>query len=252
MNAKSMTSRMRSARRQAGTSLVEILIAMVIALFIMSGVVVMFVNMEKTFTSQDQLAQLQDSERLALTIFTNVVQQAGYFPNPTINTTLSAFKYAVGSLAIGQVITGTSGATAGTDTITTQFATASGDGTLNCLGQTNTTGAQWVYVNTLSISPNGELQCAMTPVSSTGVIGATTTVPLVSGVTAMSVMYGTDTNGNGYDDTYLTAAQVAALGAWAQVHTVQVTLTFTTQFNNQVGQAQSTTWVQNISLKNQP
>ena len=48
-----------------------------------------------------------------------------------------------------------------------------------------------------------------------------------------------------------TSAQVAASGYWSQVHTVQVTLTFTTQFGNQVGQAQSTTWVQNIGLKNQ-
>lgn len=246
MSANSMTLRRRSARNQAGTSLVEILIAMVIALFIMSGVVVVFVNMQKTFTSQDQLAQLQDNERLALTIFTNVVQQAGYFPNPTVNTALSAFP-ATGSLAAGQVISGTSGATAGTDTVTTQFATASGDGTMNCLGQTNTSGAQQVYINTLSVNANNELQCAMTLVSS----GVTTTVPLVSGVTGLSVLYGTDTNSNGYDDSYLTAAQVAASGYWSQVHTVQVTLTFTTQFGNQVGQAQSTTWVQNISLKNQ-
>ena len=189
---------------------------------------------------------MQDNERLALTILTNVVQQAGYFPNPTVNTALSAFP-ANGSLAAGQVISGTSGATAGTDTVTTRFATASGDGTMNCLGQTNTTGAQQVYINTLSVNANNELQCAMTLISS----GVTTTVPLVSGVTRLSVLYGTDTNSNGYDDSYLTAAQVAASGYWSQVHTVQVTLTFTTQFGNQVGQAQSTTWVQNIGLKNQ-
>lgn len=241
-----MPLRMRSTRGQAGTSLVEILIAMVIALFIMSGVVVVFVNMQKTFTSQDQLAQLQDNERLALTIITNVVQQAGYFPNPTVNTALSAFP-ANGSLAAGQVISGTSGTTAGTDTVITRFATASGDGTMNCLGQTNTSGAQQVYINTLSVNANNELQCAMTLLSS----GGTTTVPLVSGVTGLSVLYGTDTNSNGYDDSYLTAAQVTASGYWSQVHTVQVKLTFSTQFGNQVGQAQSTTWVQNISLKNQ-
>jgi len=245
MNAKPMTPRMRLGRRQAGTSLVEILIAMVIALFIMSGVVVMFVNMQKTFTSQDQLAQLQDSERLTLTILTNVVQQAGFFPNPLVNTALGALP-ASGSLAAGQVITGTSGASAGQDTLTTQLATASGDGNMNCLGQANTTGSQQVYVNTLSISPNNELQCTLT-VSG----GTPTTVPLVSGVSGLTVLYGTDTNGNGYSDTYLTAAQVTAGGYWSSVHSVQVKLQFATQFGNQVGQTNNSTWVQTISLKNQ-
>ena len=39
MSGKPMTPRVQWARRQAGTSLIEILITMVIALFIMGGVV---------------------------------------------------------------------------------------------------------------------------------------------------------------------------------------------------------------------
>jgi len=239
MNAKPMTPRMQRVRKQAGTSLIEILIAMVIALFIMSGVVVVFVNMQKTFTSQDQLAQLQDNERLALTVLTNTVQQAGYFPNPVVNTAVSALP-ASGVLAAGQVISGTSGTN---DTLITQFATASGDGNMNCLGQTNTSGGQQVYINTLSVSSNNELQCS---------VNGGTAVALVSGVSQFNVLYGVDSNNNGYDDSYLSASQVTAGGYWSSVHTAQVNLTFTTQFNNLVGPAQTTKWVQTISLKNQP
>lgn len=241
MNAKPLTPCMERVRRQAGTSLIEILIAMVIALFVMAGVVVMFVNMQKTFTSQDQLAQLQDNERLALTVLTNVVQQAGYFPNPASNTAASALP-ASGVLAAGQPISGTSGTSGANDTLITQFATASGDGNMSCLGQTNTSGGQLVYINTLSINASNELVCSVNGV----------TAALVSGVSGFKVLYGVDTNNNGYDDSYLTASQVTAGGYWSSVHTAQVTLTFTTQFNNQVGSAQTTKWAQNISLKNQP
>ncbi|WP_197339342.1 PilW family protein, partial [Ralstonia solanacearum] len=71
----------RLAVRQSGTSLIEIMIAMVISLVILSGVVVVFINMKQSFTSQDQLALLEDNERLALSILTNTSQSAGYFPD---------------------------------------------------------------------------------------------------------------------------------------------------------------------------
>ncbi|WP_296227887.1 PilW family protein [Ralstonia sp. UBA689] len=242
MTRKPITPRMRWAHRQAGTSLVEILIAMAIALFILGGVVVMFMNMQKTFTNQDQLAQLQDNERLALTILTNTVQSAGYFPNPLVNTAVTALPGASG-VAAGQAILGTSGTGTGSnsDTLTTQFAAASGDGVMNCLGQTNTSAGQLAYINTLSISANNELQCS---------VNGQAAVPLVSGVSAFSVLYGTDTNNDGNNDAYLTAAQVTAGNFWPSVHTVQVKLTFTTQFGDQGGATKL--WTQTISLKNQP
>nr|WP_279196736.1 PilW family protein [Ralstonia mannitolilytica] len=243
MTRKPLTTRMRRTRRQAGTSLIEILIAMVISLFMLSGMVMMFVSMQKTFTSQDQLAQLQDNERLALTILTNTVQSAGYFPNPLVNTAVTALPGGAG-LAAGQAIFGTSGTGSGSnsDTLTTQFAAASGDSVMNCLGQTNTTGGQVAYINTLSISANNELQCS---------VNGQGAVPLVGGVSGFSVLYGTDTNNDGYNDAYLTAAQVTTGNLWPAVHTVQVTLTFATQFGSETGQAPKP-WTQTISLRNQP
>ena len=96
------------ARRQVGSGLIEILIAMLIALFLMAGVVVVFVNLKNAFTSQDQLAQLQDNERLALTILTNTVQAAGYYPDPVGSTALLSLPASTnavyGSLAAGQPI----------------------------------------------------------------------------------------------------------------------------------------------------
>lgn len=58
--------------------------------------------------------------------------------------------------------------------------------------------------------------------------GVTTTISLVNDVIRLSVLYGTNTNSNGCDDSYLAAVQVTASGYWSQVHIVQVTLAFTT------------------------
>lgn len=246
MNGTFTTSRAWHARRQVGSGLIEILIAMLIALFLMAGVVVVFVNLKNAFTSQDQLAQLQDNERLALTILTNTVQAAGYYPDPVGSTALLSLPASTnavyGSLAAGQPISGTTGGAGANDVLTVQFATASGDGIMNCQGQTNTSGGGQVYINTFSISANNELQCS---------VNGATAVPLVSGVSAFNVLYGVDSNNNRSTDTYMTATQVATAGLWSSVRTARIQLRFITPFNNPGGQPQTTQWLQTISLMGQ-
>ena len=146
-----------------------------------------------------------------------------------------------GPLVAGQAVNGTTGTGTGSasDKLTLRYATASGDGILNCLGGTNASGTTQVYVNTFSISSANELQCSL---------NGATAVPLVSGVSGFSVTYGVDTNGNGYVDTYMSATQVQAGGYWALVRSIRVTLTFTTSLSVSGGQTQTTQWIQNISL----
>jgi len=247
MNATLTTSRTRLAGGQAGSSLIEILIAMVIGLFLMAGVVAVFVNLKNAFTSQDQLAQLQDNERLALTVLTTTVQSAGYYSDPVNSTALASLPASTnavyGSLAAGQPIAGTSGASGANDVLTTQFATASGDGIMNCWGQTNTSGSGQVYINTFSISANNELQCSL---------NGANPVPLVSGVSGFKVTYGVDSNNNRSADTYMSASQVAAGGLWSSVRTVQIQLTFLPPFKNPDGTSPPPiTWLQTISLMGQ-
>ncbi|WP_247309396.1 PilW family protein [Ralstonia pseudosolanacearum] len=246
MSAASHRKQWRPAVRQSGTSLIELMIAMVISLVILSGVVVVFINMKQSFTNQDQLALLEDNERLTLSILTGTAQSAGYFPDPVNNSLTSLLvadsTAAYGPLVAGQAVNGTTGTGTGSasDKLTLRYATASGDGILNCLGGTNTSGSIQVYVNTFSISSANELQCSL---------NGATAVPLVSGVSGFSVTYGVDTNGNGYVDTYMSATQVQSGGYWALVRSIQVTLTFTTSLSASGAQTQTTTqWVQNISL----
>jgi type IV pilus assembly protein PilW len=230
---------------QRGFTLVELMIAVAIALFLLLGFTVASLNMQRTFTAQDQLAQLQDNERLAIKVLSSTVQLAGYFPDPLVSTaadSLPAASGTFGSLAAGQGIVGTTGASGASDTLTTRYVSTSGDGLMNCLGQSNTSGANAVVLNTFSVSSSKTLMCSTD--------GGATTTALVSSVSALSVVYGTDTDGNGSPDRYLSAAAVTASSSWPQVKVARLTLTFLNPYAGQPGQPATIDWAQTINLMN--
>jgi len=208
--------------RQKGLTLIEMAIAMTIGLFLVAGVATMMSGTRATLTAQTDLAQLQDSERLAMTVLTDVVQAAGYYPDPKLYSS-SDLVIASPFTAIGQGVYGTS-TTSGPDTLTVRYETAAGDGTLNCLGGQNNTGGAVIYVNKFSLNTlTGELGCSLN--------GAATPVALVSGLQNMVVWYGVNT-GTAVDptrvDRYLKASQVTD---WTKVCSVKVQLTFTNPTN---------------------
>jgi type IV pilus assembly protein PilW len=204
-------------RGQRGYSLIELSVAVLIALFLLAGALTVVQNNGRAFRSQNQLAQLQDAARLALTMMTDVIQISGYFPNPTVNTAASALT-ASGPFAAGQAITGTYNAAAPGDTVSVRYATAGGDGILNCSGGANTTGGTQVYVNAFSVA-GGQLVCSMNGRQ----------YALVSGVQSLSVQYGVKTNFAVDDnnvDTYLRGSDMTAAN-WSNVISVKITLTLT-------------------------
>jgi type IV pilus assembly protein PilW len=192
------------------------MIALVIALFLLDGVLTILQNNKRVFSTQNQLAQLEDSQRLVMTLIGDVIETAGYFPDPTTNT--SAALTATAPFAAGQAIAGTYNAAAPGDTIRARYVTASGDGILNCSGSSNTSGANQIYVNVFRVI-GGQLACTMNG----------TEYRLVDGVQNFSVLYGVKTDFTVDDntvDTYLNASQMTAAN-WSNVITVTVTLTFT-------------------------
>jgi type IV pilus assembly protein PilW len=217
---------------QRGFTLVELMIALLVGIFIAGGLMILVQDNKRTFTSQNQLAQLQDEERLAMTMMTDVIQAAGYFPNPTLNTATSVLP-ASGSMAAGQPFTGLYSATAPGDTITVRYATNSGDGILNCNGTSNTTGAVATYTNVFSVVTTGgigQLVCTLNG----------TAYPLVNHVTNLSILYGINSTGTSNNvDTYKTAAQMATAD-WNNIISVQVKLTFDNPLYSTSSQGQGT------------
>jgi type IV pilus assembly protein PilW len=214
-----------------GFTLVELMIALLIGLFLLGGLVTLMSAMRRTSGIQGDLGQMHDTERLAFSLMTDVIQSSGYFQFPTppgTTTVLTAFPAeTVNSVAwtAGQTISGTDGGSgsAQTDSMSLRYSSAGGDGVLNCLGATVTAATTWIAQ--FKVDGVGDLQCVLSVNGAAP--GAATT--LVSGVQYLQILYGVQTNTSAATfsaDTYLTATQVTAGSYWPNVISVQITLSF--------------------------
>lgn len=224
---------LKSCRRiaQRGFTLIEIMISLLIGLFLLGALLAIVQANRHAFFDQSQLGQLHDSERMAMSLMADVIQSAGYFPDPTSNTSgllvAGPAPAPAPAFVAGQAITGVAGTTPPGASITVRYVTAPNDGILNCSGTSNTSAANTIYTNTFKVV-GGQLVCVMngTQYNLVSGIGNTTTV---AGITNMKVLYGVKANpalpGNNVD-TYLTADLMTATN-WNSVISVVITLTFT-------------------------
>jgi type IV pilus assembly protein PilW len=230
-------------KRPRGFTLIELMVAITLSIFLIGGLVMMVQSTRDAFGKQNLLAQLQDNERLVMTFVAELVESAGYFPDPVHHTSAAIFPgtfnipHGGGSFgAAGQAVFGTSNAALPGDTVTIRYAAAPNDNVFNCLGTTNTTAAIDVFVNTFWVNntdPNNSiLTCT---VSSTAI--AATDVPLVNGVQNLTILYGVkrsiiDTGSCA--DTYLTAGQMAPVAFpldWVNVCSINLQISFTNPLN---------------------
>jgi len=223
-----------------GFTLVELMIAILIGVFLAGGLVTLVQAMKRAFLAQSGLSQLQDNERMAMTLITDVIKSTGYYPNPLLNTAASSFpaiNYGANAnfTSAGQALVGRGafGVAAPGDAITSRYLTTGTDNVINCTGNTSSVGAA-TFVNTFSIDVNGNLDCTLIVNG-----GAPTTVPLISGLANLQIYYGVQTNaaaGTNSIDTYLDAPSVTAGGYWSNVKSVMVTLWFLNPLYGQPGQ----------------
>jgi type IV pilus assembly protein PilW len=230
MNTNSIPAVRRLPRHQQGFTLVELSVAVLIGLFLLGGLLTLVQDMRRTFGNQNQLGQMEDNERLAMTLITDVIQAAGYYPNPTINTITTALPAAPPFVQAGQAIFGTHNAAPPGDTISVQFLTAPLDGVINCTGNSNLTGANQLYVNKFSADALGNLKCQVNALAAVPLVSPSglQLTPLSGGVTNMQILYGVKRNlaiVNNNVDTYVTANLMTAAD-WGNVICVKVTLTF--------------------------
>ena len=209
-------------------TLIELMVAVLMALFMATALLFVYVGMRNSYLSQDRLAQLQDNQRVAQTLLSGAIEQAGYFVNPKTDTAITALTAAqvswpdssTSAYVAGQLLQGFgngSGSGTQSDAISVRFQTANTDGILNCTGGTNTSGANLTYINTFTINGNNELTCA---------VNGATAVPLVSNIGRMRILYGTDTKNTGAIDAYLPSGVVNSNSLWARVRSVKIFLFF--------------------------
>jgi type IV pilus assembly protein PilW len=235
---RTRNSALPAMRRQRGFSLVELMVTVAIAMFLLFGLVTIVQNVRQTNLNQTALAQLQDQQRFSLTAITDAVQAAGYFADPTVDTT-TAFPNAA-PFGAGWVFAGTHVGGATPDTISTRFQTAPNYGPILCDGTDTSLLPAQMWTITFSVNPAAvggpQLLCQATGTTA----GANPQVAIVSGVQNMVVFYGVkrDTALVDYNvDTYETFDVLQASGTdWANISAVRIVLTFTNPLAGQVGQ----------------
>ena len=235
---------LRSAQHVRGFTLVELMVTVAIALFLIGGLLTIIQNVRNRYTDQQALAQLQDQQRFAMGVITDIVQQAGYFPNPVIDTPDTALQ-AVGPYQSGQAFFGTHVA-GNPDQLSVRFRINQINGTvvdgILCDGSTNWVGPTSTYINTFSVvlpagNVPGQLQCSVN-----GAAART----IVNGIQDLQVLYGVKrTATSDYNvDTYLDASQMLPNGSggpnggndWENISAVRVRITFTNPMANTPGQ----------------
>jgi type IV pilus assembly protein PilW len=99
------------ARRQAGFSLVELMVALTLGLIIVGGVISIFVSNQQAFRSTEALGRLQENARLSFELMAREVRQAGGNPcgTPLVGNVLKSTSWSNDWLA-GPII-GYTGAT---------------------------------------------------------------------------------------------------------------------------------------------
>lgn len=251
-------------RRQAGLTLVELMVAMVLGLLIAAASVAALIVARQGFKSVDSTAQLRENARFAATLIQRVAVQAGFenaayglitspkdpglsgFDDALVPTDLSAWTTAPAGISDGGRSGGCGGVTDtsclnGSDVLIVRYWGVSrggvADGTMiNCSGMAEPEGTDRAYsIFHVVRSAAGEPTLACTYRNPTTL--AWTTVPLVGGVEAFQVLYGTDTRNaagaageDSVSDQYLRAAQLAttptgvALDNWRRVRTLRIGL----------------------------
>ncbi|WP_243049697.1 PilW family protein [Dyella sp. RRB7] len=224
---------------QRGVGLITLLVALTIGLFLLAGLFQIWLQTRQTFGAQGQLAKLQDDERMVLTTMANTIQTGGYYPvylnysatPPATPYTSSSFtNTGVFAAASGQFLYGTHSTTPPGDTLYVRFiadstSTNSNNTTLDCQGQTETTGT--IVTNIYQVR-SGQLQCSTD--------NGTTWQPIIGdGIYNMEIVYCVDTLGDQTQMEYLTADNMTT-SDWTKVVSVNVQLTFNNPLYGQPGQ----------------
>ena len=259
--SQGLIARARSGR-QSGFSLIELMVAVLIGLFLTLGLSQIFLSMYSTSQSQNKLGQAQENKRLGIVMLANTVQAAGFYAGaptsaqanvtalPTLatnNADGSSFTPGAGIVGIGS---GTgNGAKSDSVNIYYQSGGVDQDGLINCQGGTAKTSTTTTFVNSFSINSSWQLVCTVTT------NGGTPSAPLVlaNDVYSMSILYGVDSGNTGTADTYLNANDVQVSGKWLYVRSIQITLNFfspnlLTPNAAYTSTSPTTPWVQTISL----
>jgi type IV pilus assembly protein PilW len=258
----------RPRAAQRGFTLVELMVTVAIALFLLGGLVTIVQNVRTANLNQTRLAQLQDEQRFAMTVIADAVQAGGYFADPTLQSNavlpVQANPAPTAAYFAGSAFAG-SHAAGVPDTIATRFQTAVSfpggpvQGPILCDGTDTSQKAADTWSTQFSLQAVGgvsTLMCTVSSLNGTAPASGGAAVPLVSNVVAMAIYYGVKrdfTNTDYNVDTYVTWDNMSLLNGandFVNLSAVRIVLTFANPLFPQPGQQPTITMERVIEVMN--
>lgn len=193
--------RLVAYNRQAGFSLVELMVAAALGLLLIGVVGSVYLSGRQSFRDQDETSRIQENGRFVMNVISNVLYQTArtdFGPGNTIGIPpvytpgLTAYPIIpMGSVALDAT-------DAGPDTITVRYVSAT-PGERDCLGNWigAVVGAPRLVTQTITLAGT-DLNCTSTIGG-----GGPLTQPLASGIEAFEIRLGVDTDNDGFVDDYV-------------------------------------------------
>ena len=236
-----------SRRLQSGFTLVELMIAMVVGLFLSAGVIEIFTANNQTYRMTENISRLQENGRFALENLGRSIRSAGFKGNtedsPTANFPTAAYAAPIVTFAANQLVSGTDGGVGGAGTLDPaddlfiRYRGSDLGGMSDCTGTSIGQGTGFAGIEVVNhyFLNNGSLTCY----SSANLAGPQA---LIDNVASMQILYGMTTDSAAYHDVrancYLPASTTIGAGTdcttlnFSQVVSIRIKLLLSTQDNN--------------------
>jgi type IV pilus assembly protein PilW len=214
---------MRSPLHTRGFTLVEVMIAIAIGLFLTTVVAHLFVNSRSAYNTTDEISRLQENMRFAYQLLTRTVHLTQYRSSPNMFATGQWGLFVGGAIALD----GTNDNVNGSDTLTVRYqGSGAPDGSIvDCFGAEVAANAIVTNVFSIRQGQNGRLALFC----DRSIVGAVQVdqIEIVPDVRAMHILYGEDTDipRDTVADRYVPRTAVANMDS---VVSVRVALLFET------------------------
>lgn len=217
-------------RKQDGFSLIELLIAMFIGLFLLAGITSSYLYSKKTSIERDQYSLLEDNGRIAIELMSRTLEHTGYTSSigaPLVNKFITGAVTSRVCPGGGNSVlnTGIFQTTSNDDTDGDRIGIVylgDGDISSDCTGATlpancqvsplTTTETASIYNFFFLNKANDTLMCAGSRDSTAQV--------MAEGIENLQILYGIDANEDKAVDRYVNAADVN--GWWSNIISIQI------------------------------
>jgi type IV pilus assembly protein PilW len=221
-------------QKQCGLSVVELLVAVVIGMLLLTGVLQVFLASKQTYSSNEAASRLQENGRFALEFIAQSARHAGYV-EPANTTASKPAPIAAPSAAACNTpqVCSSDGAGNASDAIGFIFQPRLLEGNVrrDCLGSVvgdaNNTDLiinQFVLIPAVNAAAHSALGCRSWNINDNNWVTGATPAPLIDGIDALQIQYGLSANSSDLNSVsqYVSADRVTALNKWNDVVAIRI------------------------------